>query len=398
MYKKISTNNLQTYLIELPKKTKRWHIKLEVSAGYLAAPKNKREIPHLLEHYLFRCLEKAKLHFNATTDFDSVVFSIKLPPKSAVTKLTSFLSILLQNKVDDAALFSLEKKVWQNEHLGNLDNPERLARRIGINSLIKDKPYALEYTEITLKDIRDFYNRVFLNSKICLFIGTHQIAKLPISSIKQVIASYDINKPKRQAAKFKYLPSKKVNHLFDTHRTNICLTWPAPEESCAPIEHISMMLIISLLCDSKNGLLWEILQDKYGLIYDLEYCMDDCLTFGYFVIQIATLNEDAPSCIELILDEIDKLKSGRNIGKTRLQKLILSGKADNRKTWADNESRFDWVAADLINGEQVINLTKWLGYYRQVTPILISSTAKKYLANNLQIIKMGRSVNSPHKV
>lgn len=393
MYKDISTRRIRAHLVDLPQKTSQWLIRFDVAAGYLSSPA-KPEMPHLLEHYLVRCLKKVGLDCWAATDADDISFYIDLSEKKhPVRKLTSFLSSLLNNPLDDLATFTLESKIWQNEHLGVLDDPETIARRVAINHLTANRPYATKPTEISWPEMQSFHTDHFLTSAMHLFIGVNRSDGMSTAEIAQVLRPYDDLLVRSFKQKTEFLAAKRVPHKIDTNRTYLCLAWPAPTQGGDSVEQIGISLIADLLGDPTDGVLWDALQDKTGLIYELDYWVDYWATFGYFAIQAATLDGDAPNFIQIVKSQISNLKQGK-ILRSKLKKLIRQHIATSKRLWRENESRLKWVASDLKYRDKVYGLDDWLALYQTITPAGLSSLVKKYLTKNLQIVEAGKNRSS----
>lgn len=396
MYKKIGPDNLPTYLIDLPQKTKDWSVRFDVSAGYLSAPDGQRELPHLLEHYLVKCLRVAGLDCWATTDVDTVSFYLAATEKTIVKRLQTFMTILLNNQLNDEKTYLIEERIWRNEFLGTLDDPKTLSCRLCVNNLVSKTVYATSLSDMSLEQLKKYYRKTFLESKMELFLGSYRVKKLLADEIVSLISSHGVRMPQQiRLDKVHYGSKRIVDYTFSTNRTHVCLTWPAPAHIGDPVEQIAMLLIADRLCDSPDGLLWRALQDETGLVYDIDYYVDSYNTFGYFSIQIGVLRGNEDKCIGIILDQVNKLASA-TYAETALRKIIKEERMRDKALWEKNPSRFKWVISDLRNQGSVNNLDDWRTIYKSINPGYLASIIKKYLTNNvLQIIRAGRGMPLP---
>ena len=107
------------YQINLPEKTEKIYLNINLKTGYVDENEKIFGIGHLLEHYLTYLLFEKKdgknLSTNAQIGFDSTNYSLISTNKKFLKETKIFLDSILKPDFNNIELFNREKKVIENE-------------------------------------------------------------------------------------------------------------------------------------------------------------------------------------------------------------------------------------------------------------------------------------------
>lgn len=401
-YSQIISNPFSVHLIDLPKPTQKIYLRLIIKAGRCFAPKNNKELPHLLEHYLANQFMQKKEDYSAFVDFEYLDFFLLANKNNIETKLKLFLKTLLQPDFDNETVLDNEKKAIDNETKDNIITPEKVVYQSVINTrFMKNSHYyvnsKLTNTDknITLKDIGNYYNQFCHGGNITLFIGTHQPSPELTISIKNIILSTKAHNdktdefPSAQYSKFSIAREKIL-----TKRIYLTLSWPGPSHKDNVINLCLLNCAMSLLVQGQEGRLFQALRVENNLVYGVNGLTQSLNKVGFVAVSTAVETKDTLQAIDLIIKEINKIKNGK-INKKQLIKYLSESIKFTKKGWHDNWKKFDWVSQDIVHQQQLSSPETISNFNNKIlnNPQLISTAVKKYLNHRyLNIILVGREV------
>lgn len=398
LYHNVPKTRPQTTIVDLPKKTNDIFVEIVFPAGYLYAPNEKREVPHLLEHYLYNHLAKTGLDCFAGTSVRSLSLYAVISRRKLSKELPIFLKSVLFNNMDDQKTFQTEQKILLNELSGILSNESELAHRLALNKVTNQQIYTTsieQYQRITLEDVADYYKRQCHTEATRLFIGAHDADDIFVNEISAVLENtITAYKEHLSTVVNNTLGSFSIsNHDLGISRTHLNLTFGLPKGASNPTEQIALLLILDLLSDQDDGLIINTLRAESGLIYDLETHIDYYPGFGFISVNTSLMPNDLQTGISIIFGQIKKVQN-QEFSKIILRKFIKDHILGDKKKYRSNWDRFYWIMNDILDRNLVYSIDEWLNFYPRLTPEYIADIAKKYLnCANLQVVTVGGQKN-----
>jgi predicted Zn-dependent peptidase len=395
------SRQLTTHYIELPKKTADITVELCFPAGYFYAEPGKQEAPHLLEHYLYGLMTEAGLDCGGTTDVKFLSLYAVFSKKNFRADLLRFLEIAFLGPFNNKLLFQKQQKILLNELSGILHDPLILAYRTALNARTANKPpftvNVEEYRAITLEDLSHFHTTYCSPEQAKLFVGAYKANDDFRDDLESALAEFSLLPP----LPVKEIPKKPpfvlsgfsiVKKNLQTGRVHINANWPAPASFSDPKEQLAALLILDILCGQSDGLVWKVLQDQEGLIYDLDDRLDSYPTSGYLSINLALMKEDLVKGVSLLLSQIERIKL-QDYDDSLFVKTKKKGIKASREQWFRNTGRFYWVLTDVLERKSSYSLEEWLSFYEEIDKEYLAHIAKKYLLHeDLNMVVIGDGV------
>lgn len=378
---------ITTYHIDFPDQTGDITLEIVFRAGYYHNSSPHKELPHLLEHYLNRCLENEGFDCHARTNLGTMSVVVILSKEEFFTSLPKILSLILNNSLNNQAIFDLEKKILLNELAGIIDDSLEHSYRLMCNQHLSDiQPCETSidhYSKIELHDLQDFYKTHCTTDVATLFIGSYESTTdfhTKLSQCLQAIPSTISQKINSEITLTKAF-SKELSP--SNLRSFLRFSWLTPSSLSNPRDQIAINSINSLLSRNDNGLLWKTIRDGQGFVYDLEKDREFQRDFGLFSISMAIMPGDYENCIAITLACVEQIKNGDY--SDDLLHDILTDDSDLIDEWNSNAGRFSWIQTDLLERDAVYDLAEWQELYKEMDKAYISKVAQHVFSEGVGV-------------
>ena len=395
---KITLENGLTILTQERKETKTSSIVLLVKAGAKHEPATASGISHFVEHMVFKgtgdipdptklsgVIESVGGFINASTDYDSTNYWIKIP-QAHTSKGLALLFDILSDSLFESASVETERRVIAEEINSVNDFPDskcelNLLRIMWPGTYLERDIAGSKETlaSITRSDLIQFSKNNHNSSKIIVSVAgnidpesvTSAAAdlstKLPYVEEQNVITCQNIK------------PETGQIHIerADTEQIHVSLGYPGA--SANERTKYAVCLINLILGSGMSSLLFKEVREKRGLAYDIEsrqYNFNDC---GYFTISAGLSKDRLQESLKLIesvtsncYQTIDE-KALHKAKRMYEGKLILS--------MEDNLSIAEFNAASQLFTGCVGDIKEHLKKINEVNLTEIKEIAKLYLSD-----------------
>lgn len=325
-------------------------MQLWVPHGSTSETDREAGVAHFLEHLTFRSKDIAKRieslggDINAYTSFDKTVYHLTLPKQYWEEGLNVLHDILLNTNFDEKS-FNDEKKVILEEMKRGQDSPQRVLYNLFFKTSLKTHParrpvigYEKTITEITRKEVYDFYKRFYTPSTSFLVvvgdIDSNVIEKAKILFGKEKSIDYPDNKFYEEDRKFSLaVESMSVNSCY------LMLGLPTPDIKDPDIPIIDVISFI--YGESANSILKEKLKEEKQIVNYVYSYQLSLKEMGFFIVQ-ANLACDKT---DEVVDELSKLIYAEDINYSEemLKRVLVSYKSN----YLFSKESFSEAATDL---------------------------------------------------
>ncbi len=321
--------------------TKLVSIQAWVAVGSGDEEKGEEGLAHLLEHMMFRGAERGKGYIakeieklggdiNAYTSFDHTVYHIYIDAKYWKKGL-KILADRIFNADFKADEFEAEKKVVIEEIKMNMDDPTRFFHKKSLSGFYpQGHPYhhpIIGYKEkvekYTLEDLRRFYKKHYIPSKITFII----CGNVPFEEAKSYLEEFIPHKRRRSFTEKPFENTyfeRKVDVFLrkDIKLAKIMLLFPIPGVYSEELPYID--LISSYLSDGKTSPLIKELREEKRLfrsigVYSFTPKMEGALMI---------YGEIDPEKVYKGLDELVKLLQDPHFSVERLERTKTTFTSD----------------------------------------------------------------------
>ena len=289
---------------------------------------NKSGITHFLEHNIFKGSKKYKYYeineffelygnsINATTSEENVVIFTSVINEKLFSALDILFDIVKNPTFEN---YETEKNVILQEYNEFFDNSEELSYYYLNKAIFKNHPLGRNILgnpktikNFTLKDLEKRRKEVFSKNNVILMIsGNFQKDKV-LNFIKRnffLENNYEI-----KINPFKnYKPSIKKKFKFSNH-CYVSLGIPVFDYKNFRLE---LLIISNYLGDGSNSLLFDIIREKKGLVYDIHTFLDFYNEVCIFGINYSIDCKE----FEKVLNEIEKILKNFEWTKKLLEKI-----------------------------------------------------------------------------
>ena len=362
-------------------------ISLSVKAGSFG--QTKKESAHALEHLLFcnkidnkKAVETLAFlsngNYNGLTDLDSISFYALVPAPEAKTA-TEVFSKMIQNSSFDENDINHEKTALKLELLG-FDTPssrqslilcDKMYNNRQLNEALRPATDS-EINSLNKADLLEFYDEFFTPNNLSIAF----FSNLSKDYIGFLVNNYygefgNTHKSKNiEIPKAVYNTDTAIIYSNAFKKSRLGFGLPLVPRTLENGACRSYIYTISYVL-SQN--LQNLLRYDKGLVYSTKHYLEFNKTLGYFVLEIDSLEEDAPAVEKIVKNELDRIKSGE-FSKEDISKINFSNIYNKNITrrfspldQALNISRFyeDYIESDHTNTDESDKID--LDYLRKVS-------------------------------
>jgi len=369
-------------------------LQLWVKAGSRDEVADQLGLAHYLEHMLFkgtvtqpagfidRDVEGVGGRMNAGTSLDYTYYHMLLPAPRALTGIETLADISVNASLEDQALQSEKRVVFEEMRFGE-DNPSRFLLRQLYAATFPDHPYGRPVIgqpdvirALTREQLVGFYRRYYVPEAFTLVVvgavrrdevlatATRAFARLPrVASPRVPVAAL----PARHDARVEL--TRPVSHAY------LAMGWVGPR-----IDHADMPaldLLVSVLGQTRGSRLTQALRERLGVV--------NSISSGYSALEGAglvsvTAQLDARNLARAetaVIEEIARLRTEgvtdkerrRAITLAEARRAFLTETAEGR-AWRFGQAETVWdLAAELAYIDRV----------RSVTAAEVRTVARRYL-------------------
>ena len=408
-YKTKLKNNLRLIASPIPK-TKTVTLLVMVGAGSKYEKKATSGLSHFLEHMFFKGTEKRPStlaistaldevggEYNAFTSKEYTGFYVKVASPHA-ERAFDVISDILQNSNFESEEIKREKKVIIEEIKMYQDTPMHYVAELFEQLLYRSQP-AGRMVIGTKKTVSSFKRKDFLNYLQKMYKASNMVVcvagDISLSRAKKLTEKYFTRlfrgkaklKPK---VKEKQIKPQLLVHYKKTDQTHLCLGARAYNIS-HPDRYVLTLLGI-ILGGSMSSRLFISVRAKLGLAYYIKASPEFYTDSGYLVIQAGVDNKRVKKALEVILEELGRIKKE---GVER--KELLKAKKFIKGTTSINLETSDAQAIWLTKQEI---LTKKLRTLKQIFADIdkVNSRDIRRVAGNIFTNKkLNLALIGPHK-
>tara|TARA_Y100001970_G_C14193893_1_gene836989 strand:- start:359 stop:1633 length:1275 start_codon:yes stop_codon:yes gene_type:complete len=380
-----------------------------LGTGSVFEKKELSGISHYLEHMPFKGTKTYKntsdlsykfdslgSEINAFTDREVTGYYIKINKKFSTEGL-KILKDLVTKPLLRQADIEQERNVILEEYRKGLDEPTHILDELlhdtlfighQLSNSVIGTPKSIKH--IKTKDIRKYHKKHYVLSNMSLAI----IGNYP-NQIHDDIKKYFNHKDKPYTYKqldftYNYKGSNVIyKEKLDQERTCISISFPTTHFNNS--DKYVLELIGTCLGGGMSSRLFTELREKNSLVYNVS---SDQITFykgGYFEISTCVNEKNIDKAIDIILKEIDKLKTHK-MNKKELVKCYNLIKGNTEISSEDLNDIAEFYTYQLIYANKVINYNTLFKKMKKITPDDIMNVANKYFNfKNIIILIYGKA-------
>ncbi len=295
-----------------------------------------RGFSHFLEHMLFKgtnqrtaydisnSIEKLGGFINGFTTHDYVLIYAKVP-YYAINEVVDILVDIAENSIFDG--LESEKNVVLEE-IGSIeDDPEEkiyedYMKNIWVGTTLQN-PIAgsVSSIESIIKDkIIDFYEEV--KKRGCVFVVSGNVSELKIPQRLEKI----LEKSPCELLSSENIITKNCDIEFDFHSKLQHSLLGFPMAQVSEQDLYSLSAINSVLLDGMSSRLFQLIREKYGLVYDIYPVIDVFGSMADYGIYFSSNPDNSQRVYGLVLSEINSIcKNGFNEKELEFSKSYMKG-------------------------------------------------------------------------
>ncbi len=386
-------------IIELKRKSDIATIQVTVNVGSNNETDKIRGISHFIEHVVFEgtkkrtsqeianSIESLGGEISAYTTNETTCFFVKIIKKH-FEKALEILSDILINPTFDQKLMKKESKIVLSEIKLVIDQPRNYQWVLFLKTLFDKFPAknpiygtAKSVRYLTSKDLKNYHKKYYTAPNMVVTI----VGDIPNLKIK-INKYFSKMNPSKVKSTFKEEKLNKKSQKIEMRKTNqsyVILGYKTSKRK-EPDSYV-LDVIKAILGRGLSGKLFREIRVKHGLAYEVGIHHDPHINYGTFSAYFSTNKKNISKCIQITLDEFQKLKkiSSKELLEAR---QFLEGEMllENEDSQTFASSIGDWELA--YRAEEGLNYIKKI---KKVTQKDIIKVVDKYLNNNysLAIIK-----------
>jgi predicted Zn-dependent peptidase len=377
-------------------------ISLVVGVGSYNVTPNFSGLPHFLEHMIstrssknrsdidfIKEIDDLNIFHNAVTTPTSTCYMVSGKPQLFAPMFDILMDQYLNPKFD-AKEISLEREVLIEENRKRKDDPIDKLDSLMTSFMTEPSTLTTEIESsveaITKNDLVDYYNMFYdLKNVAIVFYG-----KFHLPSVKKQTMNFlsEIKFQRKISPKFASIPKFKIvwqNQLKPNvsikynkymHQTYTYLAFPY--ENIDNIAQTDIQVLMQILCLSASSRLYIALRANNGISYNIDGINTELVSTTYiFVISIVMNPESYLEGIEIILDEITKLKK-KLIDEHDLAKAKNDAELDFEDLVDDDKTMANTLGENVLNGKNyVFNNKAIIRRLRGLQPLDIKRAAIK---------------------
>ncbi len=367
------------------------NIGIWVPGGSAMEPEGKEGLAHLLEHLFFKgtktrttrdimeAIECKGGQINAFTTQEYTCFYIKTLTEY-LPLATEILSDILKNSTFDE--IEKERNVILEEISLLEDTPEDIILDLFHQFVWQKHPLsrpilgtARSIRKLTKKDITSFYRKVYsAHNVVITVVGNFDDREL-LQNFRYGFQDFP-DKPIKNKAQQKPLFHTGVkHHSRNISQMHFCLGYPAP--SINDQERFICELASNILGGGSTSRLFYRVREQEGLAYNIFSFHDLFRHAGTFGIYAGVAPENFKKVVDIILDEIEKLKK-EEISADELNLYRQELKGEFLLAHEHAETHMTRIGKSIIYNGQVLSVEEILSTLDRITPAQICMFFRKY--------------------
>lgn len=330
-------------------------------------------ISHYIEHMLFKgtgkrsakeiaqTIESSGGSINAFTDKESTCFYARVLKDEVPVAVDILFDMVLNSKLDNQDL-ELEKQVILEEIKMYEDTPDEVAQDVLVKSFWNDHPLGypiagtLESVKgITRDNIVKFIQNYYTPDNIIVSIAGNFDKDKAIEQVNSIISNI-YAKSESRLEKKPSVTSEIISIEKEIEQAHICMGFRGT--SILEEDRYSLAVIDTCMGGCMASRLFQEIREKRGLVYSINTYETLHRPDGIFGIYAATSPTHVQKVIELIMQEIQKLKNDGlteeefQKAKTQLKGSLLVG-MESTKYRATRNARSELYFGKIFDTEEI---------------------------------------------
>lgn len=339
---------------------------------------------HFIEHMCFKgtkqrptpqviseTIESVGGVMNASTDREEIVYWCKVARPHLFLALDLLLDMLGESLFEPIEI-EKERQVILEELSMTKDRPEELVFQLIESTLWPDQPLGrdvggtpMSVQELTRTDLLSCMQRQYTSKNLVLAVAGAVIHEEVVERISKSVESW----PERMSMPlFPFQDSNRTRNLSVEYRksdsAHICLAMPAL--SASDPKRFGLRILNTLVGEGMSSRLFLELREKAGLVYTVNSEVSAFKDTGALFTYCATQPKNAPRSIEMILNEMEKLKLGIPDHEIKKAKEQIKGRLLLRME--DTMNTAFWIGSQELLRNQVMTPEDVLTQIDRVTP------------------------------
>ena len=378
-------NGLAIVLLPLPQ-FQSTTLTLQILAGSRFEKENQKGAAHLLEHLtlkgtssfkdklaIAKFLDELGARFSASTGKELVEFYIKFGDAgSNLERAFHFLREVVFEPLLETESLIVEKKVIQNEISADLDKPARIIHA-AFNKLVwpdqrLGEDVAGELTDlekITEEDLTSYRQQFFKPSRMVLGLAGNFDEEKALN----LIQCLEKNAPQLNLGSLVWIPRP--------HDKEMRFLLGFPGVSFNDKKYYPLILLSTILGGGRGSRLFQLIREKYGLVYDVGSFLKGYSDTGIFGISGEVAEENLLKVTELIMEELAKIQKDKPFTKEELNLAKRKVKGRLALGLETPASLLNWYTPQFLLSKEIESFEDFCGRIDDVTESGLQKTSQE---------------------
>lgn len=388
-------NGLQIVLLPLPQ-FQSTTLTLQILAGSRFEKENQKGAAHLLEHLalkgtpsfkdkltIAKFLDELGARFSASTGKELVEFYLKFgDAASNLERAFSFMREVVFEPLLAMESLAIEKKVIQNEINADLDKPARIIHR-ALSKLIwpnqrlgEDVAGGLtDLEKITEEDLFSYHQQFFKPSRMVLGLAGN-FDEEKVLSLIQCLENYQ-DSPQKSKEIVPQSSFGGMTWIARPHDKETRFLLGFPGASFNEKKYYSLILLSTILGGGRGSRLFQLIREKYGLVYDIGSFLKEYSDTGVFGISGEVAEENLLKVTELIMEELGKIQKDKPFTKEELDLVKRKVKGRLALGLETPASLLNWYTPQFLLSKEIESFEDFCGRIDNVTEFDLQKTAQE---------------------
>lgn len=397
------------YQINLPEKTEKIYLDINLKTGYIDENEKIFGTGHLLEHYLtyllFETKDEKNLSTNAQIGFDFTNYSLISTNKKIIEETKKFLDSILKPNFNNIELLNREKKVIENElKTKSNSNYQKIFDLILKKRFLDKCHYSRNFSE-QIKNIQnkkithlqEYHNQFFNNQNIIFTLSGYKLNKKIAKKVFDIVKDYKIpfknrgeeNRPMCGCSGFSIVKNSKIQL---TNNVLLIISFPLSKNiEIKPKEKIIINMIEKIF--SHSDLLFAKKIRDIG-IYSSDFDWFSWKEVGLVIFSITVPKQKLYNFIEIFNNSMYELKKGF-IDQKELNYIKKKAIQNTKNAFKNNTSRLSWITHDLLTLGKVVLPKEDVRNIKTINKKSIADITKKiFVLEKVNIILVGEKLEN----
>jgi len=387
------------------------NIGIWVPGGSTTEPEGKEGLAHFLEHLFFKgtktrttrdimeAIECKGGQINAFTTQEYTCFYIK-----TLTEYLSLATEILSDILKNSTFNEIEKE--RNVILEEIslleDTPEDIILDLFHQFVWQNHPLsrpilgtARSIRKLTKRDITSFYRKVYsAHNVVITVVGNFDDREL-LQNFKYWFQDFPAKPVKNKLQQKPIFYTGVRHHSRDISQIHFCLGYPAP--SITDKERFICELASNILGGGSTSRLFYRVREQEGLAYNIFSFHDLFRYAGTFGIYAGVAPENFKEVVNIILDEIEKLKT-KEISTEELNLYRQELKGEFLLAHEHAETHMTRMGKSIMYYNNIISIHEILSALDRITPFQICEFFRKYcIPQNIALVSLGPAKYKLHR-